>query len=580
MPGKYKLQWLIDEYNKNGKKFDSPFYVDGIERLFGTNCKATGVGKSGDIIKDIVFRIQNSNGKLIINFSEFFLKLSEQLAEDIFGFLIRIGLITEDNCFVYKNSSDNAKNIKAGEIEIRQYKMEDLISDNPGINFVISCNKSLQKLVKDSAGLKKEGFWIINYLDESHTLTLKEVTEAKNKKVVTYSDDSVQVDLTTLCKNSKAVYAISATPDMFITKLLHTFDKNKQTTSDFEYLIYEAPQESIIENKIVAPAFDYLKTEVGARFNAEVLIDLMNKAKEAQPTIPYHKMLVTVKSVNEANDIYDDLVKANKNVFMVTCEGFKTNTLAKQKFSLNRQKDEDDEHITNFEDINILKFTKAVDEFEEDCFVIHIRILVAGIDIKSLTSCVIYANTHNDAKSEFGRHTIQTIGRCLRPLAGERGVPENERKKKFGHVFFLTPIDNPTVEENLRHLVSSYYGFNSIEFIRSGTVGGSKGSTEFENFGNNGSNMTGDEFFDSIYMNAMRDIVAKYKPIIEALEQTGYLKKVAKKEFDKICKDIEKQVGNSNLSVVDWLDNSAVYEIISVHLKNYLTKIKMEGLLK
>lgn len=572
-----KMRWAIDAY-KMGNFESAELHHDNFNRDFGTFCKATGVGKSGDIIKEIVYRIKHSNGKTIINFSEYFLKLSEQLSHDIFEFLTNqeVNLLNPFEVGIYMNSSDSARKLSKdfNDYDWEKYSINTIIQEKKKINFVISCNKSLYKFINDAEAFKKDGYEIINFLDESHTLSIVENINEKTKSIEFTDVEGVNIgiDLKKLCRYSKACYAISATPDTQVTKMLLEFDREHNSAKPLEYAIYENPQESILNNKIVPPKFDFSKTSIGARFDAKYLINVLNKAKKMQPSLEKHKILVTTKSVKEANDIYEVLNEEGQNVFMVTCEGFKTNTIGSKNSELSSSKKTKEE--IDFENMDILSFTKAVDEFKDDCFVIHIRILIAGIDIKSLTDCVIYANTQQTAVNEFGRHTIQTIGRTLRCLEGERDKSIDKRKKKFGGVFFVTPEDNPDVEIALKTLVTKYYSFNTMEFLRHGSVRGSRDSENtFDIFSSIDGTTNGEEFFDTIYLQPLKDIVERYRPIIESYILAGVWKKVKAKEFEKIAKEIEDRVGDKRLSTVDWLLDDNVYKYISIKLKDYLHSV-------
>ena len=71
-----------------------------------------------------------------------------------------------------------------------------------------------------------------------------------------------------------------------------------------------------------------------------------------------------------------------------------------------------------YERTNIAEFSREVESYEGDCFVIHIRMLREGIDIKGLTDCVIFSRSRGDA--ERYRMFIQTIGRVLICRKGKR----------------------------------------------------------------------------------------------------------------------------------------------------------------
>ena len=96
-----------------------------------------------------------------------------------------------------------------------------------------------------------------------------------------------------------------------------------------------------------------------------------------------------------------------------------------ENFSESDSEDEDEE----FFDVDETEFVHNVDDYNGDCFVLHIKQLTQGIDVKTLTDCIYYNSSHlNDGTK---RTILQTIGRTLRPLKGERGKRKDERLKKI-----------------------------------------------------------------------------------------------------------------------------------------------------
>ena len=114
------------------------------------------------------------------------------------------------------------------------------------------------------------------------------------------------------------------------------------------------------------------------------------------------------------------------------------------------------------EDADINKFINEVEKYQGDCYVLHIRQLIQGIDIKGLTDCVIWSNSNANTKTY--RHIIQIIGRTLRPMANERGKKYSETIKKYGGVYFVTVSEDDKIEKNLQQLVCRYYGFDNVLF--------------------------------------------------------------------------------------------------------------------
>jgi hypothetical protein len=145
--------------------------------------------------------------------------------------------------------------------------------------------------------------------------------------------------------------------------------------------------------------------------------------------------------------------------------------------------------------IDEISFIKEVDSWNDNCFVLHIRQLTQGIDVKTLTDCIIYNSTRlNDGVK---RIIVQTIGRTIRPMAGERGLSKDKRIKKDGNVLFLIgDNDYDAVKNQTTNFLLQYYGRDGIKAFTKdidrdyGKIGKNK-----IKFGN-GSSGFGDDYYD------------------------------------------------------------------------------------
>ena len=86
---------------------------------------------------------------------------------------------------------------------------------------------------------------------------------------------------------------------------------------------------------------------------------------------------------------------------------------------------------------DVVSFIKAIDDCKENCFILHIRQLISGIDVSSISDCIIQKNDTDNYNSYS--NIIQTIGRSLR-LGKERGKLTEDRLKKHSNVLFVTCI--------------------------------------------------------------------------------------------------------------------------------------------
>ena len=200
------MQWLVDAH-KSGKVI---YEIADTNKLYGTICKPTGVGKSAIVFNDILYNINNrKNEKLVINLSTPIIRLCEQQGADFLQLLSGVAElynIDANRIALFINNSGNDKvYIKSmTDIFIDKYPLHDLgdifvNSDAYDVAIIVSCHKSLDKFIREIGKLQLLNTKVITYIDEAHTIT------------TTKEEDDDSVDLNKLCKLSR-VYMISATP--------------------------------------------------------------------------------------------------------------------------------------------------------------------------------------------------------------------------------------------------------------------------------------------------------------------------------------------------------------------------------
>ena len=151
----------------------------------------------------------------------------------------------------------------------------------------------------------------------------------------------------------------------------------------------------------------------------------------------YRKILITLKSTDELRYVRESLERRGFKVFSATAaDGFTGgDTVIK----------------------DAVEFADVVDEWNGDCFVLQIKQLTQGTDIRTLTDCIM--PVANEIGSKTYRNLIQTMGRVLRAAPGERGKSYEQRTKKAGNIFFLlTPDADPAKEMCMRRFALRYYG--------------------------------------------------------------------------------------------------------------------------
>ena len=423
---KKKMQWLIDAINSDSKDVLNKtlkFRISNSGKSFGTVCMPTGTGKSGVMIEDIVdycLHRYNPGRKTVINLSCPTLKLAEQLVTDLFETLcgVRNGNLRINSCLVL-NSSDSPYNYNTYGCPVYSGDLYGAIrnasDDGYTIIIVASCHKSLQKFVPITENLRI-GADILNYIDESHLVPFKSWY---------FEEDGCRVDLQKLRKGSKALYLFSATPDYAMTKEI-------SDSPDCEYIYKLYPFDAISENIILPPRIRCIRCE--KTIDTGLYTDLLNECKEFGG---FRKVLITMRNTEDMRILRHRLEFCGYKVFSASAaDGFTGG----------------DGPIKD-----AVTFADKVDEWDGDCFVLQIKQLTQGTDIRTLTDCVI--PVANEINPKTYRTLIQTMGRVLRAAPGERGMSYESRTKKAGNIFFLLDPETDSAKELcMRRFALRYYG--------------------------------------------------------------------------------------------------------------------------
>ena len=467
-----KMNWQIEAYRNGTCEYE----IQKTKAHKGTICIPTGGGKSGVMIRDILWHIDHAeNKKLIFNISAPILNLCSQLAEDLFEV---IAGTHKSNCekgefAIFINSSaqdkyyatDNAKAV--GKI-YHFAELHEAFETNPNARFaiVISCHESLKNFA-DKLDEMKVYSTILNYLDESHTLInfTEKLDYYRNDKKFSCEENKRRKVLENLLK-SDYLYAFSATPDKSVTMLIN--GKNKKTKKDvaFEdvnYIIDVSAMELIRDGVIISPyLYSCPMNESEEGVTASVALRFMEICKEENPRI-FHKILISCKDTEHLESLQKSLGESGAVVF---------STCAKKGPESNYNAEDADDN-GNFTGISPEKFVTDVDNYDKgDCFVLHIRQLRAGIDIRTLTDCIICNRATIPTEADKVTY-VQTIGRILRPYKGERpeelkksGKTLDDRVKNHGNVLFV--IGEKMYEEigsRIGHFAIMYYGVKNVKLF-------------------------------------------------------------------------------------------------------------------
>lgn len=561
-----KMSWMIDKMEKEGERYKYRLYET--KKHFGHIVIPTGVGKSGVCIEDIIKRIEVHNeGTLIINISCPILKLTQQLMKDLFEVVQLRGISTDDIAF-FINSSDDGGNYDVSILEIDVNPFSQFALKHKKINIVASCNLSMWKFIKflenvrdskderDNSNFKNPGYVsIYNYLDEAHLLPIIECTQTSDGNVI---DLDKRIDLYKLCDFSDAVFAFTATPDPNIVSIIQEYETEPMRGKP--YIINVSAKESIQKGDILPPMVDYINTSE-PELTVNQLIMIMEHAKRTNPNI-YHKVLVTTSAKSDLQKLDIELQKAGYHTICI-CDpngGYE-----------------------QYERTNIAEFSREVESYEGDCFVIHIRMLREGIDIKGLTDCVIFSRSRGNA--ERYRMFIQTIGRVLRCRKGERGkkfVGTKEKKymdssriKKWGGVYFIQPAEDPMALSNTRGLIERYYGVGLAVFETLGLHNGNRpsGSNELVETHSSGPARNGkdisEEHIEKLLMKIVNTVKERYGKILSMkLPETKEIYKNIKKDVQGLV-DVE----NKEYDTVEWLMNREITDYVYKKIPKMLKSV-------
>lgn len=399
--------------------------------------------------------------------------LNKQTICSVFTNLYNDGLVNKDNCDIVIANCINKKNNTFYTVLDKEDKVAlvtNVNGDKPlGIavttvdtpqekqyRITVVCNPTLQKNEKFLDKLDKN---IVThfYFDEAHTLRKEYKSDDKDdlnedkKSEKTWVDFQKIYDLVQYSNGTLHFVTATPTKDNFETvKELCNLDNYSDC---FSYRL--RPIEAIIARMIVPPFFKFCKCEHLGNGSLKSMItnviDDISKHKEDDPDYKA-SILITVNSTNELREMEDYLIETygdNYDVYS-TC-------------SANGKK-------KNKQDISgdIAKFKESIEKNERSCFVVHIRQIIAGIDIPSFTHTVFNMDADTNFIAPF-----QIIGRVLRPSKRFADGTADLSAKDKGYVYINTEAYNENADKALR-VIFDYYGA-LFEFLKSDFFKGKDG---------------------------------------------------------------------------------------------------------
>ena len=518
---------------------------------FCTICMPTGTGKTGVMFYNIFQKIINMKQPLVINISEPILALTEQTFQNLTCIIQSINAYGHKTGIIINSSDKSTTSFFIGhnstfDIRTNVKNITNFLNEGYDIVLVASCHKSLYKFINSISDFNGRSN-VYSYIDESHTISI----DLDN-------DETTKVDVDKLCKLSNGVYAISATPDNNITKLISSYEKSldENIKDTIHYGVYMKPTYAISNKLIVPPKAYYMDVGEKVRLNETHCFKAMKSVIKSNPNIP-HKLLITASDIDQADAIRKGLIDEINN----SDDSLMYNNKPCEVFVIHSYGIYTKDGETDSEKMDMVK---KIDAYEGNAFVIHIKMLIAGIDIKSLTDAIIYVSDHGSYL--YARHIIQTIGRTVRPLDGERG---NTINKTYANIFFVFPEENTKGKEFIANLLHSYYGFNMTKWNKENSKETKRGNNDFRVLGDG---YTADESDINItdYLTSAADVITnRIKPLIELYLSMQMKKRVAK-EIMRACEEFSNK--NIKKDFADWLlDDTAskLYNKVSDKLKKY-----------
>lgn len=450
---KTKMNWLVDAY-KSGKL---NYKIHNTGEKKGTIVMPTGYGKSGVVYEDILWHIDHAEPgeKIVFNLSAPILKLEAQFVNDLFSVLKAIPKYKEmfdrgEFEFYVNSSADGDAYVECDEIlDVNRFAdIEGFKNDWGCFAIVASCHKSLPKFAQKVEELNSFAT-VINYIDEAH-LVANEVSKDSIYDKLSAGDKVLFDNFTHICQNSDYLYALTATPDAYITETINHAKGYMASDADVKFIINVYARTAREENIILPVNIQFAKVSDGDdvyKITPQICDSFMKTVKKDNDKI-HHKILVTCSNTNHLIELQTKLDEMGYNTFSTCAKHGGKSTI-----------DGDSENVDPIEFIN------KVDSYDGDCFVLHIKQLIQGIDIKSLTDAIYYNSCALDNKQK--RRLIQTIGRILRPAAGERGMEEKDRTKKHGNVLLLIKSEAfDTISDEMSKFLLLYFGRDGVKAFK------------------------------------------------------------------------------------------------------------------
>ena len=391
----------------------------------------TGSGKSGVIYYLCAQWFKRNKKRNIFHLINPLNVLNDQTTYDlifVMKYFFRKNHLNLNDLTIYLNrcDGDSAGKILDNREEISVYSFKEYEKKKrTKYEIVISCVPSVKNIENK---WKKED--CLSTVDEIHTIKYDDNIEV--------DEDSLKVNWSKFwnCVNLYSAYirGITATPseEMFLREFGLPPYKN----------MYKVPFSAALESgRCVMPCPIF--AEHNGSFSLKDVMDSQKKVNiNLKLGIEYHKILFSCSTNEEIAELI--ITNDYEGIFYISTSYFgkiKARKIGSKIEILEK-------------DMTIPEFSNSIETLEEDCYVFHIRQLIAGVNVKGLSGCVL--QTLESITNYIT--TKQTIGRCLRKKGTKDG----------GLVTFLLENTNmdpafaPSKLKSIWDLMNAMYGNNWI----------------------------------------------------------------------------------------------------------------------
>ncbi len=422
--GEFILHSSMQKLYEIGSKFDK-------EHEKFVLSSPTGSGKSGVIYYLCAQWFKRNSKRNIFHLINPLNVLNDQTTYDLIFVLkqlIKNNNLNFKDFAIYLNrcDGDSAGKVLDNRECIPVYSFKDYSNQNrKKFELIISCVPSVKNIEK-----KWNKDDCLSVIDEVHSVKFDNLdVDEDSFKDVNYAKfwDCVN-------KYSAYIRGITATPteEMFI----------KEFGEPFEKYICKVSFSEALESGRVVMACPIFTSYIGNFSLKNIMLEQKQVNIKNNLCIEYHKILFSCSTNEEIAELI--LTNDYQGIFYISTSNFG---------KLKARKNGNTIEILE-KNMTIPEFSNSIETLEEDCYVFHIRQLIAGVNVKGLTGCVLQMI---EQKTNCIT-TQQTIGRCLRKKGNKKG----------GIVTFL--LENKDSDQNfdesklkaVYNLMNAMYGDNWI----------------------------------------------------------------------------------------------------------------------